>query len=284
MIGPRQEQELAGDGMAVQAARDVNVKFEQHYHGLQVADVEPLVQLFLEKHLPALREEATAVMRENAAEFLREFSSRLAATEKITQEAFAKPDSQVCFQEALKGSAEKGDQIDLALLADMVIGRLESDENPLLKLLYEDSVRVLPRLTGPHVAFLLYLVWMRNVRHVNFQSTAQLEQRAAIVGHVAKDGLAISDVNKEYLVSVGVLTVNHVTDADTMMGVMTANYPFLPKSREQLQVEAPALFALVEAWGKYSHPLCHLTGTGKLIGLLALQRIYGPLDMSIWIN
>ncbi|MEA1605754.1 LPO_1073/Vpar_1526 family protein [Pseudomonas spirodelae] len=285
MIGGEQNQDLNGDGMAVQAARDANVKVEKHYHGLQIAEVETLVQLFLERQLPALREEALLIMRQNADEFLRQFSAQLAKTDKVTHDAFAKPDSQICFQDALKASAEKGDQIDLSLLAEMVIGRLESDENPLLKLIYEDALRIQPRLTGPQIAFLIYHIWMRRIRHNQLVDTGQLESIAIKLFSIVKDGLAISEVNREYLASVGVITINHVSDADTIFGTFIESYPFLPKSREALQAEAPVLFSLIEAWGKHKHPLCHLNGSGKLIGLMGFQKVHSmKLDVTIWIN
>ena len=282
MIGPKQEQSLAGDGTAIQALGDVRI--EKHYHGLQVSEVKELTALFLEKQLPALRAEAVQAMRENTQEFLEHVVARLAATRAVTQEAFARPDAQVCFNEALKASAEKGDQIDLEMLAEMVIGRLESDENQLLKLIYEDAVKILPRLTGPHIAFLAYLVWMTRVRHTAFKIVAEIEARASRVLSLCSDGISISDVNKEYLVSLGVITINHVSDADNIFGTMKSNYPFLADSREALAVEAPALGTLIDGWGKNSMPLCHLNGSGKLIGLLALQKIYGKLDLTIWIN
>ncbi|MCY1302118.1 hypothetical protein D9M70_517610 [compost metagenome] len=184
----------------------------------------------------------------------------------------------------MKGSAEKGDQIDLALLAEMVIGRLESDNDPLIKLIYEDGVKVLPKLTGTHVAFLAYLMWMRSVRHTSLQNIVQLESNALRVLHLVGEAMGISTANKEYLVSLGVITINHVSDADHSFQNLKRAYEFLPATKEQLASEAPSLHALIDSWGKYDLPLCHLNGTGKLIGLLALQTVYGKVDLKIWLN
>lgn len=282
MIGPKQEQSLTGDGTAIQATGDVRI--EKHYHGLQMSEVQELTALFLERQLPALRAEAVKAMHENTQEFLDHVVVRLAATRAVTQEAFAKPDAQICFNEALKASAEKGDQIDLEMLAEMVIGRLESDDNQLLKLIYEDTVKILPRLTGSHIEFLAYLVWMTRVRHTAFKIVSEIEALASRVLSLFSDGISISDVNKEYLVSLGVITINHVSDADNILGTLKRSYPFLADSKEALTVEAPALGALIDGWGKNNIPMCHLNSSGKLIGLLALQKIYGKLDLTIWIN
>lgn len=282
MIGPKQDQEVHGSGTAIQAAG--NVQIEQNYHGLQVAEVRELTEIFLDRQLPALRAEAVAAMRENTEAFISEIVARLAQSEKVTQESFAKPDAQVCFNEALKGSAEKGGQIDLGMLADMVIGRLESDNDPLIKLIYEDSIKILPRLTGPQIEYLAYLTWMRHIKHGAVDHVDWLESIAQKVLSITRLGADISKTNKEYMASVGVITINLVTDADNSFTSLRTNYSFLPEDKEQLAEQAPALYKLLDCWAKSESSLYHLNGTGKLIGLIALQKVLGKLNLAIWIN
>ncbi|OWJ91099.1 hypothetical protein B6S59_25340 [Pseudomonas sp. A46] len=278
MIGPKQSQDVQGEGTAIQAGRDV------HYHGLQVAEVRELTEIFLERQLPALRAEAVKAMRENAQELVEKIVTRLATNPNVSQEAFAKPDAQVCFNEALKAGAEKGDQIDMDMLADMVVGRLESDDDPLIKLIYEDAVKVLPRLTAAHVAFLGYLTWMRTVTHTNMQTLQQFEHISRGLVAAFSSGFELSLANKEYLVSVGVITINHVSDADNSFGSLREKYSCVPETKDQLAEQAPSLHRLIDVWGKGQFPMCHLNGTGKLIGLLALQRVFGKLNLSVWLN
>jgi len=280
MIGPKQGQEVHGAGTAIQAAGDVHIQ----NNGLQLAEVRELTEIFLERQLPALRAEAVNAMRSNTEEFISEIVKRLAHTQSVTQKAFAQPDAQVCFNEALKGSAEKGNQIDLGMLADMVIGRLESDHDPLIKLIYEDAIKILPRLTGPQVEYLAYLTWMKHIRHSALNDVFELEIAASKVMKITRAGVEISKVNKEYMASVGVITINLVTDADTIFTSFRANYPFLPEAKEELKSKSPVLSMLMEDWTKSESSLYHLNGTGKMIGLICLKKIYGSLDLSIWIN
>lgn len=185
MIG-KQEQSAGAGAVAIQAAGDVNIR------GLQLAEVKELVEIFLERHLPALRAEAAAVAKANAGTFINEFVERLGRPNKATYEAFAKPDSQACLNVALNGSAEKGDQIDTSLLAETVLKRLETDDDPLMKLVCEESVRALTKIGRQHIAFLAFVQYSKHVRHTAFANLVQLEATAAAVLKVVEPGLRLS--------------------------------------------------------------------------------------------
>ena len=159
----RQEQNSADGSIAVQANGSVTIT----KYGLDMAEVKELTEIFLDKHLPALRAEAEATARKHTKDFIDEFVKKLAEPNTVTPEAFAKPDSQACFSSALLSSAEKGDQIDLKLLASMVVARLGSDSDPLLKLVYEESISVIPRLTKQHIAFLTFVFFTKHISIIN---------------------------------------------------------------------------------------------------------------------
>ncbi|BBT16245.1 hypothetical protein WP8S17C03_22940 [Metapseudomonas otitidis] len=282
MLGPKQDQQVQGDGTAIQATGDVHV--EKHYHGLQVTEVRELTQLFLERQLPALRDEALRVMHENTQEFVELVVARLARTDKVTHEAFSKPDAQVCFNEALKGSAEKGEDIDLDMLADMVIGRLEAAGDPLLKLVYENSVRVFPRLTDNHIAFLAFNIWMHNVEQRNLRSMADLERFCTVIQPVVAKGLDLSEVSREYLGSLGLITQNLVASDDSGMALIRRKHSFVPENMDEISAQAPTLFSLMAIWRDKNYSTSFPNATGKLIGLLALQKVLGKFDMGIFIH
>lgn len=65
----RQDQNVSDNGIAAQANRDIII----NNSGLSLSDVRELVGIFLDRHLTELREEAAAIARLNAGEFLEEF-------------------------------------------------------------------------------------------------------------------------------------------------------------------------------------------------------------------
>ena len=275
----RQEQNSADGSIAVQANGSVTIT----KYGLDMAEVKELTEIFLDKHLPALRAEAEATARKHTKDFIDEFVKKLAEPNTVTPEAFAKPDSQACFSSALLSSAEKGDQIDLKLLASMVVARLGSDSDPLLKLVYEESISVIPRLTKQHIAFLTFILFTKHIS-INNPTPETLERYATKLFPLISPGFQLSTANKEYLCSKGVLILNLVADADTLLSNYQQNIPNFPMSELELNIQMPSISAIVQNYRSDSVPTCFLTASGKLVALSALETILGKLDMSIWIS
>ena len=275
----RQEQTALDGSIAIQASGDVNFT----KNGLELAEVRELTEIFLEKHLPALRAEAEATARKHTKEFMDEFVNKLAEPNKVTAEAFAKPDSQACFSAALLSSAEKGDQIDLKLLATMVVRRLEKDSDPLMKLVYEEAISVTPRLTKQHIAFLSFVLFTKHISFNNTPTPATVEKYASTLLPLMAPGFQLSTANKEYLCSKGLLSINLVADADTLLAKYQNMIAGFPITDTDLQTGHPSLHTIIKNYGSDIIPTCFLTASGKLIALSAIESIVGKLDMSVWI-
>jgi hypothetical protein len=276
-VSDKQHQSASDSSIAIQARGDVNI-------GLQLTEVRELVQIFLDRQLPALRAEAATIARANAESFINEFVASLGRPNNATPEAFAKPDAQACLNTALNGSAEKGEQIDLSLLANAVLRRLEEDSDSLMKLVLEESVRALTKMSRQHIAFLAFVQYTKNVRHTRFTELAQLEATASSILKIVEPGLSLSEPNQEYLASLGALTINRVANANQLLGSLRENYFFLPNSIQELPSNAPSLHQLIESFEKVGAPMVFLTSIGKMIGMLALERALGKVNMAVWIH
>ena len=273
----RQDQKVSDNAIAVQAGGSVTI----HKNGLDVADVKELALKFLEKHLPALREEAAAIARQNANDFMEKFVSKLADSNTVTAHAFSRPDSQACFSNALRDSAEKGDQIDLEFLASMVVRRLEADADPLMKLVYEEAISVLPKLTSAQIAFLVFIHFIR--QGTPTRSTAiDFERTAELALPVISPGFGISSTNKDYLCSKGVISINVLTTGTSIIDHYSSRGMHFP-DEESLQ-PFPCISSVIKHFNSDQVQTCYLTATGKIIALSALEKAFGKVDLSIWIN
>ncbi|WP_053213505.1 LPO_1073/Vpar_1526 family protein [Pseudomonas sp. Q12-87] len=275
----RQEQNAADGSIAVQANGAVTIT----KNGLELAEVKELTEIFLEKHLPALRAEAEATARKHTKEFMDAFVNKLAEPNKVTAEAFAKPDSQACFSAALLSSAEKGDQIDLKLLASMVVRRLEEDSDPLMKLVYEEAISITPRLTKQHIAFLTFVFFTKHISFNNNPPPPVAERYASTFLPLMEPGFQLSTANKEYLCSKGLMSINLVADANTILEQYKKALTGFPTTDGDLQATCPSLHTIIKNYGVDSIPTCFLTASGKLVALSAMESVVGHLDMSIWI-
>ncbi|EDM47663.1 LPO_1073/Vpar_1526 family protein [Marinobacter algicola] len=101
---------------------------------------------------------------------------------------------------------------------------------------------------------------------------------------VVRPGLTLSEPNQEYLASVGALEINRVASANQYVSSMQQNYPFFPKNTANLSEEAPALGGLIEAFENTGAAMVFLTSVGKVIGMLALEKALGKVDLTVWIH
>ena len=275
----RQDQSAIDGSIAVQANGDVIV----NQHGLGMAEVKELTEIFLDKHLPALRAEAEITARKHAQEFLDEFVAKLSEPNNVTAEAFAKPDSQACFSSALLSSAEKGDQIDLKLLASMVVRRLEADTDPLIKLVYEEAINVTPRLTKQHISFLTFVLFTKSMSFNSKPPPQIVELYALRIFPLIEPAFQLSQGNKDYLCSKGLLSINLVADANNLRARFNETITGFPATEDELIAICPNLHKIIENYGNGLIQTCTLTASGKLVALSALESVLGQLDMSIWI-
>jgi hypothetical protein len=275
----KQDQSTKDHSIALQAGGSINII----NRGMQLSDIKDFVRMHIELLMPTLRKEAAEIAKNNAEALVSEFIERLKTSTNVTEEAFSKPDSQACFDRALTGSAEKGTQIDTGLLAEAVVRRLESDENQLMKLVCEESVRALTKIGPRHIAFLGFVQYTKYVFHKNYTDLSQLELTAKKISEVVKTSFDLSLPNQEYLASVGALSINRVADGDLYFTKLKNNYPFITSLRD-VESDAPILFNLINAYDKTGVSMIFLTSVGKMIGMLALEKALGKVNLDVWIN
>ena len=275
-----QSQEATNGAVALQATRDIHVNV-----GPSVADLRMLVEVFVQAHLPALQQVAKEEAQRNVDKFLSEFVGQLGATSRVSAKEFAKPDAQSTFNEALRGCALKGEDADVALVSRVLIERLAAVNKPLLKLVCEGAIRVLPTLTKSHIAYLAFIQYTKSVKHNGLASTQNLEALVRCILPLVESGFRLSPANRQYLASAGLLTFNPVADANLFPQNLRQNYPFLPSTDELLGSEnGYSILKIMEEYAAVEAPTAFLTSTGQLIGMQHLAVALGTVNMDIWIN
>jgi len=275
-----QSQEATEGAVALQAARDVNVNV-----GPSVTEVRMLVEVFVQAHLPALQQVAREEAQRNVDKFLSEFVGQLGNTNRVSAKEFAKPDAQSTFNEALRGCALKGEDADVALVSRVLIERLAAADKPLLKLVCEAAIRVLPTLTKSQIAYLALIQYTKSVKHNGLTSTQALEAIYQRILPLVEPGFRLSRANRQYLASAGLLTLNPVADANLFPQNLRQNYPFLPSTDDLLRSEGGAsILKVMEEYATVEAPTAFLTSTGQLVGMQHLASALGTVNMEIWIN
>lgn len=275
-----QSQDASEGAIAVQAARDIHVNV-----GPSVTEVRMLVETFVQAHLPALQQAAKDEAQRNVDKFLAEFVSQLGVTTRVSAKEFARPDAQSTFNEALRGCALKGDDADVALVSRVLIERLAAADKPLLKLVCEAAIQVLPSLTKAQIAYLALIQYTKSVQHIGLTSLAELEAKFSRIVPLVETGFRLSQANRQYLASSGLLTINAVADANLFPQNLRKNYPFLPSTDDLLLSEGGiSIVKILEEYAAVEAPTAFLTSTGQLVGMQHLASALGIVNMDIWIN
>ena len=275
-----QSQEATEGAVALQAGRDVNLTV-----GPSVTEVRMLVDSFVQNHLPALQQAARDEAQRNVEKFLSEFVGQLRGTNRVSAGEFAKPDAQSAFNEALRGCALKGDDSDMALVSRVLVERLAAVDKPLLKLVCEAAIRVLPTLTKAQISYLALIQYTKSVKHNGLSTTAALEAIFQRILPLVESGFRLSPANRQYLASSGLLTINAVADANLIPTNLRQNYPFLPATDEQIRLDGgTSILKIMEEFAAVDAPTAFLTSTGQLVGMQHLASTLGTVNMEIWIN
>lgn len=275
-----QSQKSTDGAVALQAARDVNLTV-----GPSVTEVRMLVDSFVQNHLPALQQAAREEAQRNVDKFLSEFVSQLGNTNRVSAGEFSRPDAQSTFNEALRGCAIKGEDSDMALVSRVLVERLAAADKPLLKLVCEAAIRVLPTLTRAQISYLALIQYTKSVKHNGLIATASLEAIFQRILPLLEPGFRLSAANRQYLASSGLLTINPVADANLFPTELRRNYPFLPTTDDQLRSDGGASIArIMDEYATVEAPTAFLTSTGQLVGMQHLASALGTVNMDIWIN
>ena len=284
MIGDM-KQETGENSDAYQAKRDINIT----HQGMDYRNVKQLCLDLIHDNFPKLQEEAMKQVNENVMALAGELKTEIAKRQAVTDsEKLAQPDVQAALNEAVQGAAKKGKKADLNLLASLVASRIDKGNSDLLDITIEEAIRITPKLTREHINFL-------SVKHFVSSMTIQvpnvtfghLEQFAAPVLSAFGQNCVLSVPNIRYLAGVGVLDFNPMFghDAyDVQFKSYTSLAGDLQKFKEDVKGKAPSLNKLLELYEKEKFSSANLNSFGQVIALTNLGRIFGNIDLKIWIN
>ena len=261
-------------------------------YGLTLNEVKELTTLFMKENFPVLRAEAVAAANENINIFLKGFEEKLAQKHlQIDPSKFRDPDIQSSLNDAVLAAAKKGVKANPDLLADLLLERLNSNQDDFVSLVASEAIKIVPTLTRNQVLFLSHVVFQHNFKitsAVLLDQLDQLEQFASPILALVRPSLGISEINKSHLQYSGCIGINHII-GNSMINILKVNYKFLKDADDQtitesLERDYPSLNEFKSAYEKDNISHIQLTSVGIIIGLANISRIIGPLHYPNWIN
>lgn len=280
----KQSQDVNGGSLAVQTGGN----FIINNNGLQLADIKELCILYLQQNFPKLREEAIAAARKNVESYI---PALVASIEKhaqhIDSNKIADPDIQSSINESVQAAARKGPKANFAMLAELVSTRMRFDTSPILSVVAEEAIRLVPRLTAPQIAYLALCFFLSRMKHPSVATIEHFEPIADRVMSIVEPAFNISSSNVRHTEYVGATSVMNMVESNYYSSLLN-NYPFLNEEanlQDALSKRAPSFYIFCEQFRISKVYNVTLTSVGELVAIMVISNVFpSPLDPKIWIN
>lgn len=272
-----QKQKVGENSTAIQAGGNV-------YIGLQYTDVKEIFYDLFQNNYPTLVKSAADEARKNVDECFAKLESRLIAEkENINVEKFGESNTQFLLNDTIQICARKGTKIDIDSLLDVFTLTLCKDTSPILELVSEQVLSVLPRLTKEYIDVMTII---HIVTKVKFDISR--------IDGIYKKLINVIDLNKQlsqdvglYLDSIGL--VSKTSGQFLPYEVFSNIYPMILNSGESIKEKVKSDYSYVYQVYEYflSQKLDCLipTPTGMLVALMYMKKMgLGDFDYNIWIK
>ena len=260
-----------------------NIQAENLHVGMSFGEVEKIVYLLLKENFPTLKKEAAEEAQKNVQKYLEKLNDEFKKNlKKIDIQKFANPEIQYDLNEAVTGSARRGEKADLEILAKLVIEKVSIKSTDIMSLTISEAISVLPKLTKNQIDFISFVQYARYFKFEEVRDLKDLELKNILLMKLS-DSFYVSDAEKKYLQYTGILYELNIMSNDYFK-TCKENYPILKDINiEQVKVEAPNFYNVIELYKTLKVPQINLSAVGQLIALINLKKVFN-LDYNIWIN
>ncbi|AXR16986.1 MULTISPECIES: LPO_1073/Vpar_1526 family protein [unclassified Bacillus (in: firmicutes)] len=258
--------------------------------GLSYSEVERVVMNIFKSNFYDLGEKVETIINERAEQILTKYLQRLVKENSEFLNNTEDPDLRFVIYEAQKSYARRGDKEIADLLIDVLVDRTVAQEETLVKIVYNEALGIIPKLTLKQIDVLTVLFL---AHYVSVGSVFRIEQLNDIMMQFASD-VPDDEFSFQHLQYSGCISISFGT-ANYIYGLMKEYPDLVPASsenedqifKENLQVIAPNLHMFSKVWEETKLCSCMLTSVGIAIALSNFKRKLGSewgLDLNMWIK
>lgn len=285
LLSGQQAQSVGVHGVALQAARDINV------HGLSLADVQTACSNFFENNFPRLQQAAFQLAEANVRDFAQRMTLELERdAAKVLVEKFTDPDVQAAMNDAVKACARRGAAASPDVLAKLIVQRMAVASTPFIDVVLSEAVTVVPKLTPEQMAYLALVHTAKGVG-LDVGHFVALQEMAELALPVIAPGVALSRAQREHLAYAGALSLSGLSiEQDMYVGTYKRykdDHPTIEDVeawKTGLSKHAPAFNQLIGYWDVSSIASANLTSVGQAIAITLLSPAYGGLNYGVWLK
>jgi len=269
----------AGDESTNVQGKEVTVN---QYNGLTYSDVKEVAMDIFKSNFYELGEKVESLVNERAEEILSDYLIELKKQAPELIKNTEDPDVRYAILEAQKSYARLGDKEMSNLLVDVLIQRTMNQDESFAKLVLNEAITIIPKLTTKQIDSLTLIFIIRNL---NFSNPVPFEEYYAIISDFINQMVTTSnDMPYLHLQFTGCLSIS-IGSAD-LKTILKHKFSALSDDEiAQIIKTTPNLSALERNWDNSKLCNSNLTSVGIAIALSNLKRINGlAIDLKIWIQ
>lgn len=270
--------QIVGDNStSLQVGRDVHVT-----HGIQYSDVKEIAMDVFKSNFYDLGEKVQDIINSRAEEIINKFLDKLKAQFPESLSNTEDPDVRYAIYNSQKNHARRGD-VDIAdLIVEVLVERTKVKDEALLKLVTNESLEVIPKLTLKQIDILTVLFIFRyvNIKEV-FPTLVNLYE---IVSVFAED-IPSSEWFYQHLQFTGCISIS-IGSVD-LEKIITDAYQkdYGIELQGYLSGTMPGFLKVLDMWQNTKLKHSSLTSVGVSIALSNFKRKIGvDWDLSLWIK
>jgi len=271
----------AGDYSTNVQGKQVSVN--QTYSGISYPDVKEIAMDVFKSNFYDLGNKVDEIVNERAETIINKYLDKLKKIDPNSIKNTEDPDLRYVIYEAQKNHARRGDEDIGELLVDVLVKRTMTENESLKKLILNEAITIIPKLTLKQIDILSIIFLMR---YLNFIKEVPVEAFIATVNKLNK-GLGIADNESFYphLEYTGCICIS-IGSVD-FKRIMITKFTQINNEEEAVKIIAsnPELSSLSRMWNNTKLCNSSLTSVGLAIAISNIKIKTGlEWDLNIWVN
>ncbi|PEZ83067.1 hypothetical protein CN374_29055 [Bacillus cereus] len=283
MIGNKKEIHAGNNSMNVQAQ---NASIQ--YYGISYSEAKEVAMDVFKSNFYDLGGKVEKLVNERAEEIINRYLEQLEEANPKAITNTEDPDVRFAIYEVQKSYARLGDKDIADLLVDVLVDRTITKERSLLRIVYNEALEIMPKLTSKQIDVLTVIFL---IRYVNLGANFSIDYLNEIMTKIANN-ISRAEFFYQHLQYTGCISMGF--GLGNITNILKKHYPNLVPSstdnedlifNENLQNIAPYVHSLVKIWDGTN--LCNfkLTSVGIAIALSNFKKkVDCDWDLAVWIR
>lgn len=281
MLGDKNEIK-AGDSSTNIQGQNVDINY---HHGLSYAEVRQAAMDIFRSNFYDLGETVETLIEQRAEEIINKYLDRLQQEAPNSINNTKEPDVRYAIYNAQKNHSRRGDKEIAELMVEALVERTKLGNQDLLKLIINESLEVIPKLTMKQIDILTLLFLFRNVNIGNVFSLSDLSK---VIKIFSRD-LTTNEWVYQHLQFTGSISIGTLSYPllDILAGHYKNQYELSEERdiRKRLSQSDSSLLELIDVWENSNLKNSTLTSVGIAIALSNFNiKTHFNFELNQWIN